>query len=301
MYGYIYITTNTVNDKKYIGKHRSPVFDASYHGSGFLLKKAMDKYGEDKFKTELLQECSSLAELNLQEQQLIEKYDAVNREDFYNLLSGGDGGDTVSTLSPERNERRSAAIAASRVGSKVMHKDDTQVFVRANDITAYLNEGYVFGRLRKCNVSAEGIERRRAGLLKYYESHEGHMKGKQLTAEQREKISVSSTGRSVSSETRAKISEANKGRTVSEEHRAKMSLQRKGVPKSEEHRRNIGLAHKGKPKSEETKKKLSDAIKGRVWVNNGSVQKQIPQGELDHYIDNGFTRGCLKRHSKEGD
>lgn len=34
MYGYIYLTTNLINGKKYIGKHKSLTFDDSYFGSG---------------------------------------------------------------------------------------------------------------------------------------------------------------------------------------------------------------------------------------------------------------------------
>lgn len=45
MYGYIYITTNLVNGKKYIGRHKSEVFDESYKGSGLLLSRSIDKYG----------------------------------------------------------------------------------------------------------------------------------------------------------------------------------------------------------------------------------------------------------------
>ncbi len=42
---YIYLTTNIINDKKYIGQHRSDKYDKDYLGSGILLSKAVRKYG----------------------------------------------------------------------------------------------------------------------------------------------------------------------------------------------------------------------------------------------------------------
>lgn len=42
MYGYIYLTTNLINGKKYIGQHASPVFEPDrYIGSGVILWKAI--------------------------------------------------------------------------------------------------------------------------------------------------------------------------------------------------------------------------------------------------------------------
>lgn len=45
MYGYVYQTINLINGKKYIGKHKSNVFDESYKGSGVYLSRAIKKYG----------------------------------------------------------------------------------------------------------------------------------------------------------------------------------------------------------------------------------------------------------------
>lgn len=46
---YVYLTTNLVNNKKYIGQHYGEVTD-SYIGSGSILKKAIEKYGKNNFK-----------------------------------------------------------------------------------------------------------------------------------------------------------------------------------------------------------------------------------------------------------
>lgn len=101
MYGYIYITTNTVNGKQYIGKHKSNVFDIKYYGSGVALNRAIDKYGIKNFNCKVLCECLDEIELNLKEKEYIQEYDAVNSKQFYNVADGGHGGNTLSGKSDE--------------------------------------------------------------------------------------------------------------------------------------------------------------------------------------------------------
>ena len=105
MYGYIYITTNLVNGKRYIGKHKSECFDENYKGSGVYLNSAISKYGWDNFRCELIESFDTREELNIAEKKYIQKYDAVNSCEFYNIALGGEGGDTYSGLSLEAKER----------------------------------------------------------------------------------------------------------------------------------------------------------------------------------------------------
>lgn len=55
MYGYIYKTTNLINGKFYIGKHKSEKYDPSYYGSGKIIRLAIKKYGLENFKNEVLE------------------------------------------------------------------------------------------------------------------------------------------------------------------------------------------------------------------------------------------------------
>lgn len=68
MYGYIYKTTNLINNKIYIGQKKSNEFlNEKYLGSGKILRQAIDKEGKQNFKVELLEECESAQELNERE------------------------------------------------------------------------------------------------------------------------------------------------------------------------------------------------------------------------------------------
>ena len=72
---------------------------------------------------------------------------------------------------------------------------------------------------------------------------------------------------------------------------------------SEEYKQRARDARIGKKLSAETKKKISEANKksllgnksltGRIWINNGSINKAIPKNEI---IPEGFVKGKFSRH-----
>lgn len=101
MYGYIYMTINILNGKRYIGK-RQGNFDNWYKGSGTLLKKAINRYGYDNFTVELLDDSpNNKDELNNREKYWIEHYNAVDDPMFYNIARGGDGGHLIAGYDEE--------------------------------------------------------------------------------------------------------------------------------------------------------------------------------------------------------
>lgn len=96
MYGFIYITTNKINGRKYIGQKKYNKDWTTYLGSGTILKRAIDKYGAENFEREIIEKCSSRKILDDREVYWIEFYDAVNSDMFYNIACGGDGGNTIA-------------------------------------------------------------------------------------------------------------------------------------------------------------------------------------------------------------
>jgi hypothetical protein len=92
MYKYhiVYKTTNIVNNKIYVGLHSTDNIDDGYIGSGFVLKSAIQKYGKDKFKREVLYIFDERSEARAMEASIVDE-DFVKRLDTYNLIEGGGG------------------------------------------------------------------------------------------------------------------------------------------------------------------------------------------------------------------
>ena len=94
----VYKTTCLLNGKIYIGKHETDNLDDGYLGSGKLLRRAIEKYGEENFKREILFEFSSKEEMDAKEAELVNE-EFLKRDDIYNLKQGGEGGfDCINKL-----------------------------------------------------------------------------------------------------------------------------------------------------------------------------------------------------------
>ena len=117
MYGYIYLTTNTVNNKKYIGQHLGE-FTTEYLGSGKILKQAIDKYGKENFTVILLDIANSKEELDNLEKKYIEEYNALYEDNFYNIHEGGTGGNTKQGYSFDEYKNYISKESKSHKGIK---------------------------------------------------------------------------------------------------------------------------------------------------------------------------------------
>ena len=90
-YGYIYKTTNLINGRIYIGQHKGTI-KLDYLGSGVLINRAINKYGRNNFRIEILAYATNSNMLDGLEMKLIYEYREVYGKEFlYNLTDGGDG------------------------------------------------------------------------------------------------------------------------------------------------------------------------------------------------------------------
>lgn len=108
---YIYITTNLISGKQYIGQHKGELND-SYFGSGTNIMKALEKYGKENFKKEILFIFDNELEMNEKEKELVNE-SIVNDPQYYNVMLGGDGGDTWSRSGRKHTEETKKKISKS--------------------------------------------------------------------------------------------------------------------------------------------------------------------------------------------
>jgi len=91
MFYYIYQITNLVNNKIYVGVHKTHNMDDGYMGSGKVIKAAIKKYGLDNFKKDILETFDNSVDMYARETDIVSE-EFLSRKDVYNLREGGTGG-----------------------------------------------------------------------------------------------------------------------------------------------------------------------------------------------------------------
>ena len=87
---YVYLTTNLINNKKYVGSHRGVTND-NYYGSGKIIKNALKKYNKENFKKEILEKTESRKEAFLLEKKYIDKFNTLYPSGYNLSPTGGMG------------------------------------------------------------------------------------------------------------------------------------------------------------------------------------------------------------------
>ena len=92
IYGVIYMITNCITDKSYVGRRKLLTTSVgqlhSYYGSGSYIRRAVKAYGIENFKKVYIDVAYSDEELDEKEIYYIKKYQTI--ENGYNLTPGGD-------------------------------------------------------------------------------------------------------------------------------------------------------------------------------------------------------------------
>jgi hypothetical protein len=99
----VYKTTNIINNKFYIGVHKTNNPHDSYYGSGVLISKGIKKYGKENFTKDIIALFDN-PEQAFALEKLIVNEDFIKNNDTYNVCVGGHG--SVGNLIPSEKTRK---------------------------------------------------------------------------------------------------------------------------------------------------------------------------------------------------
>jgi group I intron endonuclease len=196
----VYKTTNLLNGKIYVGKDESN--SDWYLGSGFILKRAIEKYGKANFKKEILEYCDSRDLLEEREKYWIKELKATDPNIGYNVAEGGTGGNTFFGKTDEE---------MLEIKSKISNAGKGRVF--SEEHRKKLSEA---AKRRKGNKPCKFKGMKFEDYMDPTEALEARKKIKEarakqiITKEAREKIGEFNRGKRLSEETKKKMSEAKK-------------------------------------------------------------------------------------------
>lgn len=154
-YGFIYETTNNLDDRKYIGSHKrsqnlEDPDDSWYLGSGDLFMRALLLYGRENFSRVILQECDSEEELIKAEEYYLNLYNVDENPDYYNLTRKSRTGYPVVKGSklPDYWKDSMSKSAIERV-NRGEYINPAKLPGVGDKISKSLKEGYATGRICK--------------------------------------------------------------------------------------------------------------------------------------------------------
>lgn len=284
---YIYIITNKINGKTYVGQKLlkklktrvvTPLTDG-YFGSGKYIVRAEKKYGIENFEKNILAICHNSNSANILEIEYIRLYKELGKAE-YNIAEGGHA-DSRKFLSDEEKEKLqdkiTKAINSPDVKRKMSesHKGLTPWnfgICMSDESKQKLSEN-----LRKLNCSEKskkGWETRRKN-------------GKDHLSEEHKKILLNShLGKKQSEESILKRISKLKGKTRSEEQKKRMSVSQQ--------KRQLE-----KPLSCESRLKISDALKGRVSPMKGKCHSEESKKKMSESMKGEKNPFYGKHHSEE--
>ena len=244
--GWIYLTTNLVNEKIYIGQHvisSDKRANATYIGSGELFRKTVKKYGKENFKRKILRICYTQKELNTWEYVYIKKYKSQDKKIGYNIA---DGDILSSKCNPAKLPEVRKKISESRKGGRFAGENNPMY-------------GYKFSEEQRKRMSE--VQKGDKSWMFGRKGKSCHNFGRKLSKETRKKISEKLSGKN----------NPNYGKRWSDEVRYKISLHHADFSGD----KNPMFGKRG----------VDSPMYNRKWINNGTQEKfvnlrdnELPQG-----------------------
>jgi group I intron endonuclease len=182
-YGYIYVITNTVNGKVYVGQTTLTIAERWYGHQHQARKEkrntaichAICKYGVDAFKVSEIGVAHSQDELNLLEMYWVAQYNSMDRQTGYNMRGGGDGGGRHSEEVRQKISAAGMGKPAPNKGKPMPERQRIQLAERMrtdNPRTGTVHSEYSKRKISESNKGKHHIKhdpkdvKRRAELLR---------------------------------------------------------------------------------------------------------------------------------------
>lgn len=325
-YGYIYKTTNNINNKIYIGQHKGTDFDNTYYGSGKYLHNAISKYGIENFNVSVVEFCETKDELNLRERFWIKHYNSQDATIGYNISSGGDGGDTFTNQPEQIKQQIRLKSGKSTKGKIGIFKDGCQKYVTPDSLHEYLSAGWVKGSLPVDKSTIEKLRVANSGRIYVTNGNENkkilpqdfdiwEARGFKRGFTSTDKMQEASKARSKQAQDKksAELEEWKKtphycltcGKLLTEyigtgRYCSKScSATHPHSQETKDYIRTLNLegkcGMKGKRLTEEQRLNHSNAMRGKnigkKWVTDGNRSLRVAPEEVDSYLQQGFRLG----------
>jgi group I intron endonuclease len=183
-YYYLYKITNLVNGKIYVGVHQTQNKDDEYMGSGLLIKRAIEKYGIENFKKEILEYFSTESDMYDAESFLVNS-EFVADTNTYNIKEGGHGG--WDHINSDKELKRDISKRSNEARAKrIQHGLST-----FND--SYERTFMIRYRVKNPMQIPEVLNKQQCSLKKYNDNNPGAFTGKHHTDETKAKIGAANS------------------------------------------------------------------------------------------------------------
>lgn len=311
-YGYVYLTENLLNGKKYIGQHKSDEFDSNYYGSGVIFYKALQKYGKENFNVTVLEWCDSAEALDRAEQQHIKEHNATQSAEYYNISSGGHNGNSLAGKSDEEvaaiidkwrvsmsnrttEEKECSRLRAAKTRAEKSDAEKLQEHINRSNAVKLCNElrspEKEAERIHKIQLTKQNrsVEQKAATSAKHTQRNIEMWSGMSDMKREQRSLHYKLTRSKHSEEELKQISE-----NISDGTKAGLKNMTEEATKQMLRKRRETWANKTPEERAEYSIRCSKNTGGKKWVHNEFKETLVSPEKIDMFLKDGFELGRLK-------